>query len=53
MKKLKSIQDTFLMSHKDKKIFFHALLHPKKPNEKLQKGVKRYNDAIKQKLQIN
>jgi uncharacterized protein (DUF1778 family) len=38
-----------LASQRDKEIFFHALMHPDKPNEKLQKAAKRYKEAITKK----
>jgi uncharacterized protein (DUF1778 family) len=39
--------NTVLASQKDKEIFFNELMHPKKPNVKLQKAAKRYKAATK------
>ncbi len=34
-----------LATQEDREIFFHALLHPKKPNARLKKAVERYKEA--------
>jgi uncharacterized protein (DUF1778 family) len=50
--KAKSIikeHNSILASQRDKKIFFHALMHPNKPNEKLQKAAKLYKDSTTEK----
>ncbi len=50
--KAKSIieeHNSILATQKDKEIFFNALLHPNKPNAKLQKAAKRYKDVISKK----
>jgi uncharacterized protein (DUF1778 family) len=41
--------NSILASQRDKDIFFQALMHPVKPNEKLQNAAKRYKDTTTKK----
>ena len=41
--------EQILASEKDREVFFHALLHPKKPNARLRKAADRYKKATGQK----
>jgi uncharacterized protein (DUF1778 family) len=48
MEKAKRIveeKNTLLTSKKDREIFFHALLNPGKPNDKLKAAAKRYKNS--------
>jgi uncharacterized protein (DUF1778 family) len=50
--KAKSIikeHNSILASQRDKEIFFHALMYPNKPNEKLENAAKRYKIATTEK----
>ena len=38
--------NTFLVSQRDKEIFFHALLNPGEPNKELKKAASIYNDEL-------
>jgi uncharacterized protein (DUF1778 family) len=38
--------NNILSSQRDKEIFFSALLHPNRPNAKLQSAAKRYHNVI-------
>jgi uncharacterized protein (DUF1778 family) len=40
--------EKFLISEKDKEIFFNALTNPPKPNESLHKAASKYKKKIKQ-----
>jgi uncharacterized protein (DUF1778 family) len=47
--KAKSIikeHNSILASQRDREIFFNALMHPGKPNKKLQNAAKRYKNVI-------
>jgi len=47
MKKIETLKpNEILASQRDKKIFFEALMHPNKPNAKLQKACKYYKTVI-------
>jgi|WetSurMetagenome_2_1015567.scaffolds.fasta_scaffold215901_2 uncharacterized protein (DUF1778 family) len=39
--------DLILATEKDREVFFHALLHPAKPNARLKKAAHRYKERLK------